>query len=99
MLEVPERRVMDAQRALLVQNLGLTWRYSIGNAYEQFSFPEGVDVAQVMGACGYADVARSILRTSLTRGRDPYPNWKMGQKLVGAALHYRLSRDRAFVAR
>ena len=41
---------MDAQRALLVQNLGLTWRYSIGNPYEQFSFPEGVDVAQVSAA-------------------------------------------------
>jgi hypothetical protein len=96
--EVPERRVMDAQRALLVQNLGLTWRYSIGNAYEQFSFPEGVDVAQVTSTYGHQKVARSILRTSLTRRTNPYPNWKMGQKLVGAALHYRLFRDRAFVA-
>jgi hypothetical protein len=46
---VPERRVNDAYRNLLVQNLLLTWRYSIGNPYEQFSFPEGVDVAEVMG--------------------------------------------------
>ena len=36
-------------RALLVQNLSLTWRYSVGNAYEEFSFPEGVDDAQVLG--------------------------------------------------
>src|SRR4249919_744401 len=28
---VPERRVVDAERNLLVQNMGLTWRYSIGN--------------------------------------------------------------------
>jgi hypothetical protein len=28
---VPEKRVNDAQRNLLIQNLGLTWRYSIGN--------------------------------------------------------------------
>jgi hypothetical protein len=97
-LEVPERRVMDAQRAILVQNLGLTWRYSVGNAYEQFSFPEGVDVAQVTSSYGHDDVARSILRTSLTRKVRPYPNWKMGQKLVGSALHYRLFRDREFVA-
>ena len=96
-LEVPERRVMEAQRAILVQNLGLTWRYSIGNAYEQFSFPEGVDVAQVMSTFGHDAVARSILRTSLTRRVRPYPNWKMGQKLVGAALHYRLYRDREVV--
>ena len=97
-LEVPEQRVMDAQRALLVQNLGLTWRYSIGNAYEQFSFPEGVDVAQVTSSYGHEEVARTILRTSLTRNVRPYPNWKLGQKLVGAALHYRLTRDRTFVA-
>lgn len=96
-LVVPERRVMDAQRALLVQNLGLTWRYSAGNLYQQFSFPEGVDVAQVMSARGFADVARSILRTSLTRKPTPYPNWKIGQKLVGSALYYRLTRDRAYV--
>ena len=30
---------MDAQRNLLIQNLGLTWRYSVGNPYQQFSFP------------------------------------------------------------
>ena len=95
---VPEQRVMAAQRALLIQNLVLTWRYSLGNAYEQFSFPEGIDAAQVMSSYGFDEVARAILRTSLTRPRAPYPGWKMGQKLVGAALHYRLSRDRAFLA-
>src|SRR5439155_26796182 len=46
-IEVPEQVVNDAERNLLIQNLGLTWRYSIGNAYEQFSFPESVDVGQV----------------------------------------------------
>ena len=40
--------MLNATRTLLIQNLTLTWRYSIGNPYEQFSFPEGVDVAQVM---------------------------------------------------
>ncbi|HYK07859.1 MAG TPA: hypothetical protein VEW11_08795, partial [Gaiellaceae bacterium] len=94
---VPERRVNDAYRNLLIQNLLLTWRYSIGNPYEQFSFPEGVDVAGVLGELGYASVARSIMRTSLTRKDEPYPNWKMGMRLVGSALHYRLTRDRAYV--
>ena len=32
---------MDADRSLLIQNLALTWRYSVGNPYQQFSFPEG----------------------------------------------------------
>ena len=96
-ITVPEPRVNDAYRNLLIQNLLLTWRYSIGNPYEQFSFPEGVDVAEVMGELGYAGVARSIMRTSLTRKDVPYPNWKMGKRLVGSALHYRLTRDRAYI--
>ena len=79
---------MDAQRAILVQNLGLTWRYSIGNAYEQFSFPEGVDVAQVMSSYGHEDVARSILRTSLTRQDAPLSELEDGPEArrLGAPL-------------
>ena len=38
--DVPEPRVMAAMRALLVQNLLMTWRYSVGNAYEAFYQPE-----------------------------------------------------------
>jgi hypothetical protein len=94
---VPEKRVNDATRALLIQNLGLTYRYSIGNAYEQFSFPEGVDVAQVMGEYGFGGIARAILRTSLTRRPTPYPNWKMGEKLLGWASYYRLFRERSHI--
>ena len=96
---VPDRRVQDAFSALLVQNLTLTWRYSVGNPYEQFSFPEGVDVAQVLGELGFADVDRAIMRTSLTRRPTPYPNWKRGEKLLGTAAYFRLYRDRAYVAR
>lgn len=96
-LELPDRRVLDAARALVIQNLTLTWRYSIGNPYEQFSFPEGVDVAQVMGELGFGAVSRQILRTSLTRKETPYPNWKMGEKLLGSARYYRLFRDRAYI--
>jgi hypothetical protein len=98
-IDVPERRVHEAARALLIQDLALAWRYSVGNPYEQFSFPEGVDVAQVLSGLGFHDVARGILETSFHRRPRPYPNWKRGQKLVGVALHYRLFRDEAFVAR
>jgi hypothetical protein len=97
-VDVPERRVVDADRALLVQSLLLTWRYSIGNAYEQFSFPEGTDVAQVLAEQGFADVARQILRVSYTRAPAPYPNWKMGEKLLASAAEVRLFDDRAFLA-
>ena len=98
-IDVPERRVMDAYRAVLLQNLALTWRYSVGNPYQQFSYPEGVDVAQVMGAQGFRDVSRAILLESLETPLTRYPNWKMGQKLVGSALYYRLYRDRGYVER
>jgi hypothetical protein len=94
---VPERRVTDAERSLLVQNLTLTWRYSIGNPYEEFSFPESVDVAQVMASYGFMGVSRAVLVTSLHRNPTPYANWKMGEKLVGSALYYRLSGDRSYV--
>src|SRR5262245_4275696 len=97
-VEVPETLVEDAAKALLVQSLVMTWRYSVGNPYEQFSFPEGVDVAQVLGEQGFEDVARAILRTSLTRPDTAYPNWKMGEKLLGSATHFRLFRDRAYLA-
>jgi hypothetical protein len=96
-LVVPEARVMNAQRALLVQNLELAWRYSIGNPYEEFSFPESLDGAQVMAELGFGGVSRSILRASLTRRPTPYPSWKMGEKLLGAAVYVRLFDDRAFL--
>ena len=97
-VEVPEPRVRDAVRNLIIQNLGLTWRYSVGNPYQKFSFPEGVDVAQVMSSFGFVDVASAILRRSLIAPRGPYRNWRIGQKLVGAALHYRLFRDGSLIA-
>jgi hypothetical protein len=98
-LEVPERRVQDAYRSLLVQSLSLGWRYSVGNPYQQFSFPEGVDVAQVLAAHGYFAPARAILVRSFSTPLTRYPNWKMGQKLVGTALYFRLTRDDDYVER
>jgi len=97
-IAVPEARVMNAQRALLIQNLMLTWRYSIGNPYEEFSFPESLDEAQVLAEYGFADVARSIVRTSLTRRPTPYPSWKMGEKLLAAATAYRVGGDETLIA-
>ncbi len=98
-VSVPEPAVANALRALLGQSLVLTWRYSIGNPYEQFSFPESPDVARVLAEYGLAPVARSILRTSLTRDEDRYRNWKRGGRLVVLAAYYRLSGDAATVRR
>jgi hypothetical protein len=95
-ISVPERAVTDAARALLLQNLGLTWRYSVGNAYEQFSYPEAIDVAEVMSTYGFFEVGRSILTKALTHTPTRYPNWMIGQKLVGSALYFALSGDREY---
>jgi len=95
---VPERRVVDAMRNLLIQNLVLTWRYSIGNPYQELATADGIAAAGVIGAYGFADVNREILRTAFAKKPTPFPNWKMGAKLAGTGLFYRLYRDRAFVA-
>jgi len=96
-ISVPEARVQNAWKALLVQELLVTWRYSVGNPYEEFSFPEGVDVAQVMTELGFTDVAAAILRTSLTRRSEPYANWKRGERLLASAELFRLSGDHAYL--
>jgi hypothetical protein len=95
--DVPEPLVMDAQRSLLIQDLALTWRYSVGNQYEEFSFAEALDTAEVMAEFGLPGVARHILTSSLARLGGGTTNWRAGEKLTGAALYVRLSGDREYL--
>ncbi len=95
--DVPERVVMDAQRSLLIQDLALTWRYSVGNQYEEFSFAEALDTAEVMAEYGLLGVARHILTSSLARLGGGTTNWRAGEKLTAAALYVRLSGDREYL--
>jgi len=95
---VPEKRVLDAERNLLIQNLLMTWRYSIGNAYEEFEFPESLENAAVLGEYGFADVDRAIVATSLRREPRLYPNWEAATRLLAAARDFRLFADRSFIA-
>jgi hypothetical protein len=98
-ISVPEDAVTNAERALLVQELLLGWRYSVGNPYEEFSFPESPDVAQVLVELGLPDAARAILETSLQRTVEPYVNWKRGENLEVWATYFRLTHDRAAIGR
>ncbi|HUF02404.1 MAG TPA: hypothetical protein VMN35_08265 [Gaiellaceae bacterium] len=105
-ISVSEKRVNDAARNLLIQNMGLTWRYSIGNRYEQLSTPEGMDVARVLAGYGQLPVSRAILRTSLRKRPAIAPtattrstNWRMGARLVAFAQYARLSGDHAEIRR
>jgi hypothetical protein len=95
--DVPEAVVMNAQRSLLEQDLALTWRYSIGNPYEEFSFAESLDVAEVMGSYGFTGVMRQILRTSFNRLPLAASNWRMGELMIASARYYDLTGDRAFL--
>jgi hypothetical protein len=94
---VPEPRVQNAERALEVGELEMTWRYSVGNVYEELSYAEALDVAQVMAAYGYGDVSRQILRYTLRRLPARFTNWRTGERLVAGAQYFRLARDRRYV--
>jgi hypothetical protein len=94
---VPEQRVDDAERNLLIQNLLLSWRYSIGNAYERFSW-ELPDVAEVMGTYGYGGVERAILNQAL-RAPTLFPNRSAGERMLAAADYLRRFGDTNFVER
>jgi hypothetical protein len=97
--DVPEKLVDDAQRSLLIQDLALTWRYSVGNQYEEFSFAEALDTAEVMAEYGLPGVTRQILTSSLARLGGGTGNWRAGEKLTAAALYFRLSGDRDYLDR
>ncbi len=97
-ITVPDVTLDDAERALLIQDLLLGYRYSVGNAYQEFSFPETIDVARVMGEWGYPGTDRAIVDLSLSRPATPYPNWTRGEQLVAAAEYAALFHDRRFVA-
>jgi hypothetical protein len=95
-LVVPEQRVYDAERNLLIQNLLMSWRYSLGNSYERFSW-ELPDVAEVMGSYGFRGVERAILEAAL-QAPSFFPNRAAGERMTASADYFRRFGDRAYVA-
>jgi len=96
---VPEPRIVQAQRAMLVQQVAQTWRYSAGNPYEALSFVEALDTAEVMTGYGYPDVAKAILGFSLQRLPIRFKAWRTGEHLTALATYYRATHDRALLER
>ncbi len=94
---VPEKRVLDAERNLLIQNMLMSWRYSLGNSYERFSW-ELVDVAEVMGDYGFRRIERAILAESL-RSSSYFPNRAAGERMAASAHYYRRFGDRRYIKR
>ena len=98
--DVPEPAVSNAALGVLEQVLAFGWRYSVGNPYEELSFAEALDSAEVAAEYGFPNVAKSILQVSLDRLRKKpkrFTAFRAGHLLSTAALYYRLTRDRSFI--
>jgi hypothetical protein len=96
--DVPDRRIMDAERALLGQELAMTWRYSVGNTYEELSIAEALDVAEVMAEYGDDALAKEILRFTLRKLPRRFSNWRAGERLAAGAVYFWLARDRRYIS-
>jgi hypothetical protein len=97
---VPEPAVEEAELGVLTQLTSFGWRYSVGNPYEELSFAESLDAAEVAVQYGYPSVAKSIIEFALRRIRaDPtiFRAFRGGHVLSTAALYVRATRDRAFL--
>jgi hypothetical protein len=98
--QVPEARVQDAEQGILAQLIAYGWRYSIGNPYEELSYAESLDAAEIAAEYGYPAVAKSIVEFALQRMRARpwrFTAFRGGHLLSTAATYYRLTRDRAFL--
>ncbi|SDO38463.1 hypothetical protein SAMN04487897_11339 [Paenibacillus sp. yr247] len=98
LFQVPESNVMDAQRNLLIQDLQMTWRYSLGNAYEAFYQPESSSTMGVLGRYGFTGVYKRALQDLLPLSKgSTRRNWEIGEKLSHAADYYRLTGDSSLI--
>ena len=98
--DVPEPAVQNAMQGILTQLIAYGWRYSIGNPYEELSYEESLDAAEVAAEFGYSSVAKSTLDFALERMRVRpfrFNAFRGAHILYSAALYYRLTHDRAFL--
>ncbi len=99
-IQVPEPAVQDAMQAIVTQLIAYGWRYSIGNPYEELSYEESLDAAEVAAELGYTAVAKSIVSFALERMRSRpsrFNAFRGAHILYTAAVYYRLTGDRAFL--
>lgn len=98
--DVPEPAVGNAERAILTQLIASGWRYSVGNPYEELSYAESLDAAEIAAEYGYGAVAKSIIELSLHRMHIRpwrFTAFRGGHILLTSARYYRLTRDREFL--
>jgi hypothetical protein len=95
--DVPEERVNNACKNLLIQNFFHGYLYSIGNAYQNWYQPECNDAAQVLGEFGFLKRQRAIHEVLFSRPPKPYRTWEMGELLSHFAQYFYISRDTTFI--
>ncbi|MCD4826054.1 MAG: hypothetical protein K8S55_15800, partial [Phycisphaerae bacterium] len=97
--EVPEKLAMDAMRNLLIQNIFMGWRYSIGNAYERFYPNESGKPVTILAEYGFQKICRDNMqcRLPIQYHRKNQRFYDEGEKMLLAARYYLLSGDRAFI--
>lgn len=98
---VPEKIVMDCQKNLLIQNLVLRHRYSLGNnAYDESLYhPESCDAATTLAKYGFTNEARNALEVIYGAGLNTYANWVRGEQLTHSAEYYHLTKDYDFMSK
>ncbi len=97
--EVPEPEVMEAQRALIIQNLNMGKWYSVGNFY-QTTYTEQYNALKTLGEYGFPDRERKLneqLMDFTQGGRKGFDTLFMGIKMWAAANYYRRTGDREFI--
>lgn len=99
--KVPEKTVMDCQKNLLIQNLVLRHRYSLGNnAYDESLYhPESCDAATALAKFGYDNEARNALEVIYGASLGSYANWVMGEQLSHSAEYFYLTQDTDFISK
>jgi hypothetical protein len=98
--DVPEPAVHAAALGILTQLVSFGWRYSIGNPYEELSYAESLDAAEVAAEYGFPDVSKQIIEFSLDRMRTRpwrFTAFRGSRILSAAATYYRLTHDRSFL--
>lgn len=97
---VPEPAVQDAELGILTQLIAYSWRYSIGNPYEELSYAESLDAAEVAAEYGYPEISKQIVAFSLDRIRIRpwrFTAFRGARILSAAAAYYRLTHDHDFL--
>lgn len=100
-LSVPEKRVQNAWRALVVGNhmiaVGDRMHYSAGNAYDHLYEAECGDAVRSLLLFGHADTARKMVGPLLDFNRSATRFHVAGHKLQMLAHHYWVTRDKQFL--